>query len=80
VRQNTAYRFTVLGEAGIGKSRLAREFADALGSDARVLTGHCPAYGDGITFWPLREVVLPAAGPRGFDGLAELLVGEDDGE
>ena len=80
VRQNTAYRFTVLGEAGIGKSRLAREFADALGSDARVLTGHCPAYGDGITFWPLREVVLPAAGPRGLDGLAELLVGEDDGE
>jgi DNA-binding SARP family transcriptional activator/tetratricopeptide (TPR) repeat protein len=80
VRQNMAYRFTVLGEAGIGKSRLAREFAEALGSEARVLTGHCPAYGEGITFWPLREVVLPAAGPRGLDGLAELLVGEDDGE
>ncbi|HEX3212758.1 MAG TPA: BTAD domain-containing putative transcriptional regulator, partial [Actinomycetota bacterium] len=80
VRQGTAYRFTVLGEAGIGKSRLAREFAEALGSDARVVTGHCPAYGDGITFWPLREVALQAAGPRGFDGLAELLVGEDDGE
>ena len=80
VRQGTAYRFTVLGEAGIGKSRLAREFDEALGPDARVLTGHCPAYGDGITFWPLREVVLQAAGPRGFDGLAELLVGEDDGE
>jgi len=80
VRQGTAYRFTVLGEAGIGKSRLAREFAEALGPDARVLTGHCPAYGDGITFWPLREVALQAAGPRGLDGLAELLVGEDDGD
>jgi DNA-binding SARP family transcriptional activator len=80
VEQGRAYRFTVLGEAGIGKSRLAREFAQALGSDARVVTGHCPAYGDGITFWPLREVALQAAGPRGFDGLAELLVGEDDGE
>jgi DNA-binding SARP family transcriptional activator/class 3 adenylate cyclase len=80
VRQGTAYRFTVLGDAGIGKSRLAREFAQALSSDARVLTGHCPAYGDGITFWPLREVALQAAGSRGLDGLAELLVGEDDGE
>ena len=80
VRQGRAYRFTVLGEAGIGKSRLAREFAQALGSDARVLTGHCPAYGEGITFWPLREVLLQATGPRGLGGLAELLVGEDDGE
>jgi DNA-binding SARP family transcriptional activator/tetratricopeptide (TPR) repeat protein len=80
VRQGTAYRFTVLGEAGIGKSRLAREFAGLLGSDVRVLTGHCLAYGEGITFWPLREVLLQAAGPRGLDGLAELLAGEDDGE
>jgi class 3 adenylate cyclase len=80
VRQGTAYRFTVLGDAGIGKSRLAKEFAQALGSDARILTGHCLAYGDGITFWPLREVLLQAAGPRGFDGLAKLLVGEDDDE
>jgi DNA-binding SARP family transcriptional activator/class 3 adenylate cyclase len=80
-RQGRAYRFTVLGEAGIGKSRLAREFAQALGSGARVLTGHCLAYGEGITFWPLREVLLQAAGgPQGLGGLAELLVGEDDGE
>ena len=80
VRYGTAYRLTVLGDAGIGKSRLAKEFAEALGPDARVVTGHCPAYGDGITFWPLREVALQAAGPRGFDGLAELLVGEEDGD
>jgi DNA-binding SARP family transcriptional activator len=80
VRQGAAYRFTVLGDAGIGKSRLAREFVELLGSDARTLTGHCLAYGDGITFWPLREVLLQAAGPRGLDVLAELLVGADDGE
>jgi DNA-binding SARP family transcriptional activator/class 3 adenylate cyclase len=79
VRQGRAYRFTVLGDAGIGKSRLAREFAQALGSEVRVLTGHCLAYGEGITFWPLREVLLQAAGPRGLDGLGELLVGEEDG-
>jgi len=79
VRYGTAYRLIVLGDAGIGKSRLAKEFAEALGPDALVVTGHCPAYGDGITFWPLREVALQAAGPRGFDGLAELLIGEEDG-
>jgi class 3 adenylate cyclase len=79
-RQGTAYRFTVLGDAGIGKSRLATEFAEALGSDARVLTGHCLAYGDGITFWPLREILLQATGPQGLDRLAELVVGEDDGD
>ena len=43
----------VLGDAGIGKSRLGREVAAALGSRARILTGRCPAYGDGVTFWPL---------------------------
>ena len=79
-RQGTAYRFTVLGDAGVGKSRLAREFAELLGSDARVLTGHCLAYGDGITFWPLREILLQATGPQGLDRLAELVVGEEDGE
>jgi DNA-binding SARP family transcriptional activator/tetratricopeptide (TPR) repeat protein len=80
VREGTAHRFTVLGEAGIGKSRLAREFATTLGSKAWVLTGHCPAYGDGITFWPLREVVLEAAGGVGRDALLDLLATVDDAE
>jgi DNA-binding SARP family transcriptional activator/class 3 adenylate cyclase/tetratricopeptide (TPR) repeat protein len=80
VRERTAHRFTVLGEAGIGKSRLAREFATTIGSDALVLTGHCPAYGDGITFWPLREVVVEAAGGKGRDALLDLLVAVDDAE
>ena len=62
VRRGAGYRFTVLGEAGIGKSRLASEFVAAFGPRARVLTGHCLAYGEGITFQPLREVVLEAAG------------------
>ncbi|MGH2704902.1 MAG: BTAD domain-containing putative transcriptional regulator [Actinomycetota bacterium] len=82
VRTQTAFRFSILGDAGIGKTRLAAEFADSLRLDARVLTGHCLAYGEGITFWPLREVVQQAAGPH--DGpnesLTELLRGEDDGE
>jgi len=79
VRRGAGSRFTVLGEAGIGKSRLASEFVAALGPRARVLTGHCLAYGEGITFRPLREVVLEAAGGGGFDALSKLLSGEADG-
>jgi DNA-binding SARP family transcriptional activator/class 3 adenylate cyclase/tetratricopeptide (TPR) repeat protein len=80
VGQAFAYRFTVLGDPGIGKSRLAREFTETLGDAARVLTGHCPAYGEGITFWPLREIALNAAAGDGAEALVELLRGEEDGQ
>ena len=49
---------TVLGDAGIGKSRLVRELMDRVAGDARIVCGRCLAYGDGITFWPLREMVV----------------------
>jgi tetratricopeptide (TPR) repeat protein len=48
---------TVLGPAGIGKSRLAREFLVDVDSEATVRIGRCPPYGDGITFWPVTEVL-----------------------
>ena len=79
VRERSARLFTVIGEAGIGKSRLVREFVGSLGSDALVLVGHCPAYGEGMTFWPLREIVMQVAG-TGREGLLGLLAGEDDAE
>jgi predicted ATPase/DNA-binding SARP family transcriptional activator/class 3 adenylate cyclase len=79
VQERSARLFTVIGEAGIGKSRLVREFAGSLGSDALVLVGHCPAYGEGMTFWPLREIVMQVAG-TGREGLLGLLAGEDDAE
>ncbi|MPZ14912.1 MAG: AAA family ATPase [Chloroflexi bacterium] len=78
-QERSARLLTVIGEAGIGKSRLAREFADSLGPDAHVLVGNCPAYGDGMTFWPLREIVMQVAG-TGREGLLALLAGEDDAE
>ncbi|MFW6204446.1 MAG: BTAD domain-containing putative transcriptional regulator [Actinomycetota bacterium] len=78
VREGRAHRFTVVGEPGVGKSRLAAEFAATVGAQARVLTGRCPAYGEGITFWPLREVVLQVTRER--DGIADLFGGEEDGE
>ena len=46
---------TVVGDAGVGKSRLA---AEALaGVDARVVRGRCLPYGEGITYWPVTEVL-----------------------
>jgi class 3 adenylate cyclase/tetratricopeptide (TPR) repeat protein len=54
----SCHLFTILGPAGVGKSRLVREFAGAV-AGARVLVGRCVPYGDGITYWPLREVVHP---------------------
>jgi len=53
---------TVIGDAGVGKSRLIREFATAARAQARLVRGRCLPYGDGITFWPLAEVVREAAG------------------
>jgi class 3 adenylate cyclase len=50
---------TVVGDPGVGKSRLV---AEALGSlDARVVRGRCPPYGEGITYWPVIEVVKQVA-------------------
>ena len=53
----TCHLVTVLGEAGVGKSRLVREFVGGLGDRANVLRGRCLPYGEGITYWPLAEVV-----------------------
>ena len=52
---------TVMGDPGVGKTRLVRDFTTARSVDARVLRGRCLPYGDGITFWPLKEVVRDAA-------------------
>jgi hypothetical protein len=63
VRQTHSARLvTLMGEAGIGKSRLAQQVIERVGASARVVRGRCLAYGDGITFWPLRGMVNEAAG------------------
>lgn len=77
---HSPYRLSVLGEPGIGKSRLSAEFVKRLGGRAGVLTGRCPAYGEGISLWPLREIVRAVCGRRGRDGLTDVLRGEDDGD
>jgi len=52
----------VVGDAGVGKSRLIREFATRAEAEARLIRGRCLPYGDGITFWPLAEAIREAAG------------------
>ena len=49
--------FTILGLAGIGKSRLAQEFGAESSDSAIVVVGRCVPYGEGITFWALREIL-----------------------
>ena len=55
VRDRSCQLFTVLGSAGVGKSRLAAEFA--AGIEARVVLGRCLSYGEGITYGPVVEVL-----------------------
>ncbi len=57
-----AHLVTVIADAGVGKSRLVRELMDRVSGQARLVFGRCLAYGEGITFWPLREMVVAAAG------------------
>jgi class 3 adenylate cyclase len=53
---------TVMGPAGVGKSRLIRELISRLGARATALQGRCLPYGDGITFWPVASIVMDALG------------------
>ena len=59
--------FTILGSAGVGKSRLVEEFVSRLEDRAALLRGRCLPYGDGITYFPVLEIVKEAAGLADFD-------------
>jgi class 3 adenylate cyclase/tetratricopeptide (TPR) repeat protein len=71
VADRSCQLFTVLGTPGVGKSRLVEEFLGSLG-DATVLRGRCLPYGEGITFFPVGEVVKEAAGLDDFDAPDEI--------
>ncbi len=51
---------TIVGDAGIGKSRLVRELLGGVGDAATVMIGRCPPYGEGVTLLPLRDILRRA--------------------
>ena len=71
---------TIVGPAGIGKSRLGNELFSLTHGQATTLVGRCLAYGEGITYWPLRGIVLSACGSLSPSGIAEFLEGSDEAD
>ncbi|HJU00192.1 MAG TPA: adenylate/guanylate cyclase domain-containing protein, partial [Actinomycetes bacterium] len=61
VGTGSSHLLTILGPAGAGKTRLVTEAVATL-AGATVLRGRCLSYGEGITWWPVAEVVRQAAG------------------
>jgi DNA-binding SARP family transcriptional activator/class 3 adenylate cyclase/tetratricopeptide (TPR) repeat protein len=74
VAERSCRLVTVVGEPGIGKTRLLAEFTSTLAGETNVLGGRCLPYGQGITYWPLVGIVRQLGGP---DALAERLASDE---
>jgi class 3 adenylate cyclase/tetratricopeptide (TPR) repeat protein len=70
-REGACLLATILGMPGVGKSRLTEEFLTHL-PDAVVVRGQCLSYGDGITYWPIVEMLTAVTGIGDADGPAEM--------
>jgi class 3 adenylate cyclase/tetratricopeptide (TPR) repeat protein len=79
--ERACHLFTVLGSAGVGKSRLIAEFLGSL-EGVPVVRGRCLSYGEGITYWPVVEAVLQLgrrpSEPRAAGAIASLLGESED--
>jgi len=80
VRTRECRVISVIGTAGIGKSRIVKELLSSVEHEASVLTGRCLPYGKGITYWPLRDLVRRAAGEVSREGIEQVLAGEPDAD
>ena len=86
VRTSTCHLLTVLGPAGVGKSRLVAAAVDALDDAATVLYGQCSSDAEGSSLWPVAEIVRRAAeiktadSPEQAEAKLEELLNYDDGE
>ena len=86
VSERRCHLFTVMGTPGVGKSRLVAELAAGPAADANVLVGQCLPYGDGITYWPVAEMLRAVAGIGERDdreaaraALERVVAGDEDG-
>ena len=77
-REGQPQLVTVIGEPGIGKSRLIREVITHEAEGASPLVGRCLAYGDGITYWPLAEILRQLERRPG--GIDAILGGDPEAE
>ena len=84
-RERACVLVTIVGTAGVGKSRLVEEFLGGLDGAPLVLRGRCLDYGEGITYWPVLEALGGAASIEESDSvglarskLASLLEGAAD--
>jgi DNA-binding SARP family transcriptional activator len=65
----------IVGDAGIGKTRLANELSARARHTATVLTGRCVSYGEGATWLPIAEAIRSVAGQAPDDRVARVLAG-----
>ncbi len=72
VAEHTSHLVTVLGPAGVGKSRLLQELLSRARGQATVMRGQCLNYGEGMTYWPIAEAVRQAAGATSADDPADV--------
>ncbi|MGE3873127.1 MAG: AAA family ATPase, partial [Parvibaculaceae bacterium] len=87
ISRRGSHLLTILGSAGVGKSRLILEFAEGAPSQAIVARGRCLPYGEGITYWPLADIIQEITRAKGLDTarpsvamIAEILAREDKAE
>jgi class 3 adenylate cyclase/tetratricopeptide (TPR) repeat protein len=78
--ERACHLFTVLGAAGVGKSRLIAEFLEGVSESATVVRGRCLSYGEGITFWPVLEVVRELVGDDVISIVVDRLAGDKNAE
>jgi class 3 adenylate cyclase len=74
--ERACHLVTVLGTAGVGKSRLVYEFLNGI-EGATVVRGRCLSYGDGISYWPVTEVVKQLVPDESAIGPLASILGDD---
>jgi DNA-binding SARP family transcriptional activator len=68
---------TVVGPAGMGKSRLVQELIAEVADEATVVVGHCPSYGEAVTYRPLAEIIGQLGGRDPRQRVSALLDGDE---